>query len=1404
MPRTPEEEQALMDAAMRGGRGGASRRTPEQEEELLRRVPAAGSAAAAAPAADNKVWFNDQLVDPSFVGSNAVPLPPRGGRAAYSTPDYTQQQIERQQAEAAPGARLGAAAALPFTQLWKRMGEQFEGGQEMFKAGLSDIERQNVLTGTGKLVLGGLGATIGVPLGGAAKAWVEDPLTELTGNPEFAAAAGFVAPFGASGKLMSALMPKTTAALTYPASLAVPAIPAFLKPFIPSIKSFPENRAATLIADHAGDHAGEYVRRITNNPNLTLADVNPTAQSFTTGIRADSSNPVAQQIVKDVADQRNALKAERALTAIDETIGAPPNATERLAQIKKAARDHGAKVINPIVSSVKGPVPIPKAIDAIDNELPAWKFGGLKIGEQPQGSLTDFENRLWSWREQLRAMSRVPGKMTMTAEDLHTMQSKMRVEADALTKSSDGAQRLTGAALYRVREGLIKSLDDMTPAGATSYRNALRGYADEMDVQDAWNRGLSIFQNPGQSPESVAAHDPSAWWAWISNTKTKPTAIIAAQDAARYQAAARIKGYRNRPDIPQESFAADKFRMLFGSREGQALIDRLADERDIANTTNKWEGGSKTAETQKAQGQLQAREVKPSGGEARALSYITPFLVGGGAHYLGGGNLALTLASAGATTGLALGGRVARGVTQRLGRLSDLKTADEYARLATAPAGSRKQRELLDILRAVAARPQNDRLTDLARMLSGPVRSFQAGGRPVPGQPAIVGEGGPEIWVPDNPLMRVMYSQQEQPTDTGQMRQHNLMELLRERNEEPQPQQIIIVPGKPTGKGRVISRRQAGGPLDQGQPSLVGEQGPEVFVPDRPGTIVPSGGFVNPVWARRRSGGLAAQAGAPGNPAELAGAQLRQQAAGAVDAGTRGGAAGGITAAYQAGGRPWPGTPALVGEKGPELFVPDQWREQMPQAQQPWLQQWGQRVMPFNFLGTQIPPPQVPPVMRRFQAGGRPAPGDPAVVGEAGPEAWVPDEPGAAEPGVNWLQRLARQPSRAGSLAVLRALAPNIASIASGEPAERPPAWPAYGKVRSPTVDPRLSGAGFEATSALPMLLAPELLPEAAAARTAGPLGRLGSEFGIAETMGRAATHPAATALGTGGGVAAAVMPNSAIAADDPRVAEIKAAEQRIQAARQQIITLGMTRTKSAPGTQRATQDALQKGIDSDQARIDSLHQALAVEEERGRQAQAAEMERTRAAAAAKEESERSYRQRYPIPGVGPAANLIPFLAPVVGGMTGYGLGRYTRAGQEAASAEWQKAVDAATKQFAKKGGRSSAAGKGAAAELRAQQATYPGWGGPMAAGIGASAAEGAAGPMFMAGADVENLPVGSPSQKLAGEQLRDPYWWLSRVGTPAAMSALFSSIGYGKGYRHGGAPVRPPVAQTRALLPRG
>jgi hypothetical protein len=54
------------------------------------------------------------------------------------------------------------------------------------------------------------------------------------------------------------------------------------------------------------------------------------------------------------------------------------------------------------------------------------------------------------------------------------------------------------------------------------------------------------------------------------------------------------------------------------------------------------------------------------------------------------------------------------------------------------------------------------------------------------------------------------------------------------------PQSIASTPGQLAPPSMLLPGRAAGGPVDPSQPYVVGEQGPEVFVPDTAGTIVPA------------------------------------------------------------------------------------------------------------------------------------------------------------------------------------------------------------------------------------------------------------------------------------------------------------------------------------------------------------------------------------------------------------------------------------------------------------------------------------------------------------------------------------------------------------------------------------
>ena len=142
-----------------------------------------------------------------------------------------------------------------------------------------------------------------------------------------------------------------------------------------------------------------------------------------------------------------------------------------------------------------------------------------------------------------------------------------------------------------------------------------------------------------------------------------------------------------------------------------------------------------------------------------------------------------------------------------------------------------------------------------------------------------------------------------------------------------------------------------GGRPKPGKPAIVGEKGPELFIPDSAGTVIP-----NDISKQLISFGL------KGLPKS-------------VD-----------LPFFAEGGRPKPGKPAIVGEKGPELFIPDS-------AGTVISNDVSKQLTNFDTKGLLQPTD-----LQFFADGGRPEVGKPAIVGEKGPELFIPDTAGTIVP----------------------------------------------------------------------------------------------------------------------------------------------------------------------------------------------------------------------------------------------------------------------------------------------------------------------------------------------------------------------------------------------------------------------
>ena len=104
-------------------------------------------------------------------------------------------------------------------------------GAELAGQGITDFRSGNRLKGIGEVGLGGLAAATS-PVSGALKAAVEEPVTQLTGNPNIGERASFVAgalvPAVPSARVISKVIPKNSAFRTLVDSIGEENIPSLV------------------------------------------------------------------------------------------------------------------------------------------------------------------------------------------------------------------------------------------------------------------------------------------------------------------------------------------------------------------------------------------------------------------------------------------------------------------------------------------------------------------------------------------------------------------------------------------------------------------------------------------------------------------------------------------------------------------------------------------------------------------------------------------------------------------------------------------------------------------------------------------------------------------------------------------------------------------------------------------------------------------------------------------------------------------------------------------------------------------------------------------------------------------------------------------------------------------------
>lgn len=470
----------------------------------------------------------------------------------YPKPFTKEEEIEAAKPKVNPRSQelLEGIKNIP-SNLAKSTGEAFSGGASLATQGLEDITKGGPLDkikGIGEVGLGGLGAATS-PVSGALKTLVENPVTQITGNPKAgdiaSLAAGAAIPIVPSARTISKLVPKNSALRTLVESIG------------------PENIPSV-------------VSQMKANPRLTPADLSPKVMQDTQHLFT-VDGPHINRLSKTV-DDRTAGAKGAVQDIYDTSAGPSVDLVQKINDLAKASKEVGAKEINPAIANAK-PVNISDTLTAIDDVL---KPGVLKVGDSVP--LTSVKKELQSIQKSLRTSKEYD------ASDLHKFQAGLRRTANSLLKSSDGGDRELGNALMNVRNNLVSDIDK---AAGGKYKPALSNYRDEIHIADAFKEGYQGIFSSSKSMENTPSFTKK-WFDGLTDAEKQ-----AAKEGARASIATEI-GVAKNPSLAGEAlsrseFNREKLRILFGEDEANTLITRLEHERKIADTNNKLIHGSQTA-----------------------------------------------------------------------------------------------------------------------------------------------------------------------------------------------------------------------------------------------------------------------------------------------------------------------------------------------------------------------------------------------------------------------------------------------------------------------------------------------------------------------------------------------------------------------------------------------------------------------------------------------------------------------------------------------------------------------------------------------------------------------------------------------------------------------------------------
>ena len=533
------------------------------------------------------------------------PQPPPVAGSKPLTEEENQLAIERGKNHINPRSiqgTLGSISNLP-SALISTTTKEFKEGLGLAESGITeDIPARRPATGVGKVGLGVLQA-ITSPVSALLKEGIEKPVTELTGSPEIGERAAFALP-------TKAVLGKATKIATE------------LRPSVQAVNN---------VIEAVGDPKKlvEGIKRLKENPRLSVADVFPSVLQDAQKLAVTEGKH--QTKLAEWSENRAKSSKAEVENIYNTATGVPVNVLDKIEQMKAKARETGQKLINPIIETAN-PVDVGPVIAHIDKQLKPGVMSKVSAGETlPSSQIQDELNKV-------RSLLTDDKSVRTNANELNVIQSNLRKDAETLLRS-EGQDKRAGYALMNVRNKLVDTIDKATGG---KYKEALGKYADDMQVQEAFDKGREILRNR----PTVDTDRPEFWKRWV-DTATKDE-LDAVKEGARIAIDQQIHGMRfaarQGTNIPEVDFNKEKLKLLFGEKEVNQMSKLLADEKAMAETHSKLFQNSQTAMRLKSNQRIDLPEKQKKGSELGIIGLPVVEIAGqlagaplvGSALYLGG------------------------------------------------------------------------------------------------------------------------------------------------------------------------------------------------------------------------------------------------------------------------------------------------------------------------------------------------------------------------------------------------------------------------------------------------------------------------------------------------------------------------------------------------------------------------------------------------------------------------------------------------------------------------------------------------------------------------------------------------------------------------------------------------